>query len=135
MSDTPKELAEFTFNDGSGTFLVEVDEPRSGSSVKRAARGDTKEMVAEAKQSFEDALDRVTPVAARAIQRIRQGLTTPADEVELKFGIKLSLEVGAIITSVGGEANFEVTIKWKQDDTKQVQLPSTIAHGESAVNA
>ena len=42
MSNTPKELAEFTFDDGSGTFLVEVDKIRS-SSVERAALGDTEE--------------------------------------------------------------------------------------------
>ncbi len=134
MSNTPKELAEFTFNDGSETFLVEVDKLR-GSSAERAALGDTEETVAKAKQSFEEALDKVTPVAARAIQRIRQGLTTPADEVELKFGVKLSSEVGAFIASVGGEANFEVTIKWKQDDTRQVHKSSVLADGKPVANA
>jgi len=134
MSNTPKELAEFTFDDGSGTFLVEVDKFR-GSSVARAALPSTQEMVATAKVSFEDALNKVTPVAARAIQKIRSGLTTPADEVELKFGIKLNTDVGAFIASVGGEANFEVTIKWKKDDTKQVQQSSVLADGNLAPNA
>ncbi len=114
MSSSRKELAEFSFADGKGTFLVEVDKV-SGSTTERAALGDTDEMVTRAKQTFEDAIDKITPVATRAIQRIRQGLTTPASEVEIKFGIKLSVEAGAIITSVGGEANFEVTFKWKQD--------------------
>ena len=134
MSNTPKELAEFTFDDGSGTFLVEVDKIRS-SSVERAALGDTEEMVAKAKESFEDALNKITPVASRAIHRIRRGLTTPADEIELKFGIKLNTEVGAFIASVGGEANFEVTIKWQKDHTKQIQQSSVLADGKSAPNA
>lgn len=107
-----KELAEFKYE--GGRFLVEVDR-LSGSEATRAALPDTDEMVAIAKESFEDAIDGVVPVAAKALKRIRKGLTDPADEVELKFGIKLSVEAGAVITSVGGEANFEVVLKWKND--------------------
>jgi hypothetical protein len=110
MMNEQKELAEFQFEGGS--FLVEVDRPK-GASVERAALPNTNEMVTQAQESFEAAIDRITPVAAKAIQRIRRGLTDPADEVEVKFGIKLSIETGAIITSVGGEANFEVVMKWK----------------------
>lgn len=134
MSNTPKELAQFTFDDGRGTFLVEVDALYDSPSTERAALGDTQEMVAKAKESFEDALNKITPVASRAIHRIRQGLTTPADEIELKFGIKLNTEVGAFIASVGGEANFEVTIKWHKDETKQVQPSNVLADEKSAPN-
>ncbi len=34
-----------------------------------------------------------------------------ADEVEVKFGVKLSGQAGAIIT-VGGEASYEITMRW-----------------------
>jgi hypothetical protein len=120
MPNNDKELAAFEFEGGS--FLVEVD--RVKGSVQRAALPDTDEMVAQARESFESAIDRVVPVAAKAIQRIRKGLTDPADEVEVKFGIKLSVEAGAFITSVGGEANFEVVLKWKHETPKPSAVPS-----------
>jgi Trypsin-co-occurring domain 1 len=120
MPDVRRELAEFQYE--GGTFLVEVEQ-RKGSEATRAALPNTEEMVAQAGESFEHAIDRVIPVAIAAIKRIRKGLTDPADEVEVKFGIKLSVEAGAFIAAVGGEANFEVVLKWKHDKP----VPSPIA--------
>jgi hypothetical protein len=44
-----------------------------------------------------------------------RGLNTPADEVEVKFGLKLTAEAGAIFSSVGGEVSYEITLKWNQN--------------------
>ena len=107
-----KEIAEFRLEDGT-TFLIEVEETESAS-VERAANVDLGQQVVRAKQSFEAAIDQVTPVARAAINKLRQGLSDPADEIELKFGLKMTAAVGAIIASVGGDVNFEVTLKWKQ---------------------
>jgi Trypsin-co-occurring domain 1 len=107
-----KEIAEFRLDDGT-PFLIEILESESAN-VERAANVDIGQEVVKAKQSFETALGHVMPVASAALQRIRTGLTTPADEVELKFGVKLTAEAGAIIAAVGGEVNFEITLKWKQ---------------------
>jgi predicted site-specific integrase-resolvase len=107
-----KEIAQFLLDDGT-PFLIEI-EKTSSSSLERVSRDDLDDQIVQAKQSFEQAIDQVTPVAAAALNRLRRGLTTPADEVELKFGVKLTAETGAIIASVGGEVNFEVTLKWKQ---------------------
>ncbi len=107
-----KEIAQFLLEDGT-PFLIEIEEAKSNS-LERISRVGIDEQIVQAKQSFEKALDQVAPVASAALNRIRRGLTTPADEVELKFGVKLTAEAGAIIASVGGEVNFEVTLKWKQ---------------------
>jgi Trypsin-co-occurring domain 1 len=107
-----KEIAQFLLDDGT-PFLIEIEEAKS-TSLERISRAGLDEQVVQAKQSFEQALDQVTPVASAALNRLRRGLTTPADEVELKFGVKLTAQAGAIIASVGGEVNFEVTLKWKQ---------------------
>lgn len=106
-----KEIAQFSLADGT-TFLVEVEEPDSPA-VERVATK-TGQMVIEAKQTFEEAIEAIKPVAATLVTRLRQGMTTPADEVEVKFGLKLNSEMGAIFASVGGEVNFEVTLKWKE---------------------
>jgi hypothetical protein len=105
-----KEIAEFKLDDGT-PFLIEI-QPSDNSSVERATNLDID--VVKAKQTFETALGQVIPVASAALERIRTGLKTPASDVELKFGVKLTAETGAIIASVGGEVNFEITLKWKQ---------------------
>lgn len=106
-----KVVAQFFLNDGT-PFLVEIDEPESGV-VERVAL-DTGQIVIEAKQSFEEALEKIKPLASTVISKFR-GLKTPADEVEVKFGLKLSADAGIIISSIGGEVNFEVTLKWTQN--------------------
>jgi Trypsin-co-occurring domain 1 len=40
-------------------------------------------------------------------------LSEPGDEVEVKFGVKLSGQVGAVVTA-GAEATYEVTLKWSK---------------------
>ena len=107
-----KEIAQFSLEDGT-KFLVEVDEP-GGAAVERVAI-DTGKMVLQAKKSFEEAIEIVKPVASVLISKMKEGLTTPASEVEIKFGLKLTAEAGAIIASVGGDVNFEITLKWKEE--------------------
>jgi Trypsin-co-occurring domain 1 len=108
-----KKIVEFHLEDGT-PFLIEID-GKAGGSQERVTRGGVDTNVGKAAQSFEQALDRVVPVAAAAFSRLKQGLTTPASEVEIKFGLKMTAEAGVVIASVGGEVNFEVTLTWKQE--------------------
>lgn len=107
-----KGIAQFSLEDGT-KFLVEVDEPDTAA-VERVAI-DTGKLVVQATQSFEEAIEIVKLVASALITRLKQGLTIPASEVEVKFGLKLNAEAGAIIASVGGDVNFEITLKWKAE--------------------
>jgi hypothetical protein len=112
-----KELAQFKLEDGTA-FLVEVDEPRAvrgASGVQRVASPRTGQLVLEANQTLEEALEQVKPVIATVAARLRSGLTTPADEVEVTFGLKLSAAAGVVFSSVGGEVTFEVKLKWVKD--------------------
>lgn len=106
-----KQLAQFSLADGT-TFLVEVDEPE-GNAIQRATLP-SGEMVLKAQQTFEESLDKIKPVASAIISKLRD-LNQPADEVEVKFGLKLTVDAGAIFTSVGGEVTYEITLKWKQE--------------------
>jgi hypothetical protein len=105
-----KRLVEFLLEDGS-TILVEVDQPEQKSGVGRISRED--EMMLKAQQTFEKALERVKPIAGTIINKLRS-LNEPADEIEVKFGIKMSAEAGAIIAAASVEGNYEITLKWKQ---------------------
>ncbi|MEH1830472.1 MAG: CU044_2847 family protein [Nostoc sp.] len=58
--------------------------------------------------------------AAKAIQSFQQmHNTTKPDELELQLGIKVGSEVGAIIAKASGEAQIQVTMKWKLKETPQ----------------
>jgi hypothetical protein len=110
--DMDKEIAQFSLEDGT-KFLVEVQEPE-GVPVERVAIN-AGQMVLQAKQTFEEAIESVKPVASVLISRLKRGMTTPADEVEVKFGLKLTAEAGAIFTSISGDVTFEATLKWKEE--------------------
>ena len=39
------------------------------------------------------------------------------DEIEVKLGLKFSVEAGAIIAKTSSEGNIEVTLKWTKGKT------------------
>lgn len=107
-------IAQFTLEDGTQVY-VEVPQPSTGTAIEEAALEDEiYKVAAGAAGTFEKALDKVKPVAEAVMDRLVSGLTTPADEVEVKFGFKLTTDAGVLICSVGGEASFEVTLKWNK---------------------
>lgn len=107
-----KRLIEFSLTDDD-TILVEVNEPQaSDNDLDLVARPN--EVVARAKQTFDAALDKIKPVATTIITKVRS-LNEPPDEVEVKFGVKMSAEAGAVIAAASVEANYEITLKWKRE--------------------
>ncbi|MFB8790864.1 MAG: CU044_2847 family protein [Potamolinea sp.] len=102
-----KRIVEFPLESGD-SVLIEVDEP--GPTDARIGLGN--KVVKTAQQSFESALEKVKPLASAILSKVRS-LNEPADEVEVKFGIKMSAELGAIVTSGSAEVNYEITLKWK----------------------
>lgn len=107
-------FVQFQLDEGDGEpIYIEVREAED-SGLERASLSSGREFV-KAAVSFDKALARVTPVVSRVAARMKQGLTTPADEVEVKFGLKFTADLGAVIGSVGSEVNFEITLKWHGD--------------------
>ena len=105
-----KRLIEFPLQDG-GSIVAEVDEPEPEGGVVRVSR--LGEIAAKASQTFEDTLEKIKPAAQAIIAKLR-GLSDPPDEVGVEFGIKLSGEIGVVV-SAGVEANYTITLKWKQE--------------------
>jgi hypothetical protein len=93
--------------DGGGSVLVEV-EPTPG--LERAGR--VSDTVREASQSLERALEQVRDAAAAAVAQFAEMSRRP-DEVELKFGLKLDAQAGAVIARTGVQGHFEVKLKWR----------------------
>jgi len=109
-------LIEFELTEGAGYVVVEVDEPISG--VSRATRPG--ELANKASQTFEDAMDRIRPIATTLVSKVRD-LADPPDEAEFEFGLKLTAEAGAILTSAGGEAHCKVTLTWKRKKESKME--------------
>lgn len=106
-----KQIAEFYLSEDTDTkILIEVEEPEIDSAVERVALP-SGQSVLRASQSFEEAMERVKPMASTIISKLKD-ISNPADEVEVKFGLKLTADAGAVFTSIGGEVNYEITLKW-----------------------
>jgi hypothetical protein len=106
-----RQLVEFKL-ENDGRFLLEVEESEDISiSTERVALPSGRE-IAKAQKTFEEAIDNIKPVVASITNKFKD---LGPKEMEVKFGIKLSADAGAIITSVGGEVNFEITVKWSKD--------------------
>lgn len=105
-----KRLIEFSL-DEDDSILVEVDEPEVSDDLDLVARPG--ELIDKTKQSFAEAVEKIKPVATIIITKLRS-INDPPDEVEVKFGVKMSAVAGAIIAAAGVEANYEITLKWKK---------------------
>ena len=108
-----KQLVEFPLEDG-GSVFVEVEVPEEAGMVPAARPG---EVAGKAQQTFEAALDRLRPIATTLIGKVRD-LSDPPNKVEVEFGLKLSAEAGAILTSAGCEAHCTVTLTWEREQAE-----------------
>ena len=101
-----KRLVEFPLEEG-GSILVQIDEPDTGGTV-RAGRDET---IEKARETFEEALNRVLPAAKSVVEKL-QSMASKPDEIEVSFGINLSTQAGAFIALASAAANFGVTVRW-----------------------
>lgn len=106
-----KQFSKFPLEDGS-FIMVETDEPEQfGGIVKAGRSGD---ILGEASQTFESTLNALQPVSSALIEKLR-GTAVPPNEIRVEFGISLSAAAGLMISKVGADANFKVTLDWKRD--------------------
>lgn len=97
---------------GGGTVIVESGNPPDGRGVVKAGRGvPTAEAAVRAAQTLETALEPVTAAARATLAKLREA---GPDEVTVEFGLKLTAEVGAVITKTTGECNLKVTLRWER---------------------
>ncbi|MCV0428666.1 MAG: hypothetical protein K5905_24685 [Roseibium sp.] len=104
----------YEFHSSHGLVRVEVDDP-PGQSPIAVGRGD--EVTVEARESFEEAIAGIGPIAEGILAQTT-GLDTLPKEVGVRFGIKLSGTLGAILASTAAEAHIEVNLTWKNVDGK-----------------
>jgi hypothetical protein len=102
---------EYELEDGT-TLLIENQAEAAGGLV-RAGRRDGENVIVKASKKFGEALESIRTQAMALRQRLEDAC---ADEVEVKFALKTTGELGNFaIGSVGAEAAYEVTLKWKNE--------------------
>lgn len=111
-----KKIVKYSLEDGNEVLVEvgEVDEPNDD-------RIALSEGITKATQTFETALENIKPVANAIISKL-SSLSKKPDEVEVKFGVKMTASMGAIIASGSAEINYEITLKWKQE-SKNASTP------------
>jgi Trypsin-co-occurring domain 1 len=103
-----KRFVEFPL-EGGGSVLVETDAPGSGP----VTRGGPADAVERAAQTFESTLHSVRD-AARTLLEQMHDLPRQPESVQVQFGVKLSGKLGAVLTTVSGEANFVLQMTWNR---------------------
>ena len=110
-----RRLVEFRIDsEADETLLVEVDEPAEAGTGEEKAAFRSWRHPAEAQRTLDEALDRVQP----AVWTLREKLCGPGgppDEMTISFGVKLTATAGAVLASAGLEANYTVTMTWKNN--------------------
>jgi hypothetical protein len=107
-----KRLVEFPSDTGE-PILVEVEDLGLSGETRRGLSASA--VVERAQTSFEDALDRVRPMATSLVGKLRTMSDAAApEEVQVEFGIVLSAEAGAVLAAASAGANYKVTMTWKR---------------------
>jgi Trypsin-co-occurring domain 1 len=101
-------LVKVDVGDGQ-TVLVEVEDVAS-EDIEPVTKSPG-ELAAKARRSLNEALDGIAPMV-RTMKKRLNDVTDSGDEIEVKFGVKLSGEIDAVVTKMGSEATYEITLKW-----------------------
>jgi hypothetical protein len=113
------EYIEYQLEDGS-TILIEVED--KGGRVRQASQKEKGKPIAASKK-FNDALSSMRGSMKALLNELDE---LRVEEAEIRFGIKSIGEAGIgnglfAIGKVGGEVNYEITLKWKKPQPKAEQ--------------
>lgn len=99
-----EEVTRYTIDDGT-VVAFEIDPPDG---YRPAGAKDVVGQIREA----------VTPAIEAARVVVERARAVSPDEVEVKFGIKVSGEANWWVAKAATEGNFEITLTWKADSTQ-----------------
>lgn len=97
-------------NDNEQIFKIEVYEIGSDGRTKIGAGSKVVDKTAE---QMDEAINVAKRVAGKASQQLTNMDHRP-DEVQIKLGLKLTAEAGALIAKTSAEGNIEITLTWKR---------------------
>lgn len=102
-------IAIFTTEGGDEVAIQVADDgPAPGITTRGIPSG---RLIERTEQSLDDVLAHARPAVTSLLRQVREQEDAP-DELEVEFGIQISLEVGAYIAAASTTANFRVTMRW-----------------------
>jgi hypothetical protein len=81
--------------------------------VQQVARS-PEELAAKSAQAIENAMSTIREMSRKTKEGLDQLVERPS-EIQVTFGVKLTMEAGALISKIGGEAALQVQLTWKTD--------------------
>ncbi|MCI5128570.1 MAG: hypothetical protein D3915_06040 [Candidatus Electrothrix sp. AU1_5] len=111
-----RQLIEFSLENGKSVFVEEQcsDDVRRGETEASRMGDFVKDKI---KMPFKEAMEatrEATEVIIQQIDGLKDSPNCP-EEIDVEFGIKLGSKIGApVISSLDGEVNLKVTLKWKK---------------------
>lgn len=108
---------EFPLESGGSIMFETTDDKKASSGFVKSGEAST-EGADKARQSFDESVENVRKSADLLVSKLR-ALSQPPDEMEVYFSLKATNEVGSLVVAkAGGDANFNVTLKWRREDKK-----------------
>jgi hypothetical protein len=97
--------------DNAAPVVMEIDDEAADSGVVRSARPG--EVIATATESLGAALEHLQPMAQTILSKLRTLAESP-DEIDVEFGLKMTVGAGLVVAHSSAEANFRVTLQWRR---------------------
>jgi hypothetical protein len=113
------ELARFTVREH-GSVVFEVDDAGDGIRQVGLVR---KGKVVDTQQAFEGKLSDIRDAAAAALSMLRKDLHPEA--MTLRFGIKMTVEAGAVVARTAIEGNMQVEMSWHCGEVTEPSTPKS----------
>lgn len=109
-----KQLLEFKTEDGQD-FYVELDEDRLPPAPVRGFSPEEKDrgVVQNTILNFERSLGPLKSITSSIVSSVKDIPGGP-DEMEVELGLKFNAKAGIIVTTLEGEANLKVILKWNR---------------------
>ena len=101
--------------EGGGTILIESPEDAARSQTG-FVKGDAPQDEAQrARHSLDESIEGIRKAADLVVTQLRS-LSVPPDEMEVRFNLKASGELGSLAIGRGGaDANYVVMLKWRRE--------------------
>jgi hypothetical protein len=107
---------KFQLEDGTVVYIESTDVARGSSGLIPQGR----DHVEQAVTSFDQAVLSIRKMTTTLVENLRGSFVEQPEEVALSFGVKASADLSNLVISRGGgEANFNVSLRWRHKDEEK----------------
>jgi len=107
---------KFKLEDGTVVYIESTDVPKGSSGLIPSSR----DHVEQADTSFDNAVMAIRKMTTAMVDNLRGGFEEQPEELSLSFGVKASADLSNLVVSRGGgEANFNVSLRWRRKDEEK----------------